>query len=124
MALKELRNALAADLAVLDVPVYDSWPIRPDPPCIFLVPPLGGSYITGARQFAGSYVLSLDAVVLVERRPPDEGREGLETLVEGLLRNSIDWALSGVDPPSAVNISESSYEFLGTVVHLSKSFRL
>jgi hypothetical protein len=121
--LKEIRDALVADLDPLNVPVYGSWPIRADPPCVFLAPPLGGAYVAGGREI-GTYVVSLDAVVLVERRPPDEGREDLEALLELLLRNSVDWALTGVDSPSAVTIAESTYEFLGTVVHLSKAFYL
>lgn len=122
-AIKDLRDTLVADLAPLGVSVHADWPIRAEPPCVFLAPPLGGNYVTGGREFA-TYILSIDAVVLVARRPPDEGREDLETLVEALLRNTVDWALIGVESPSTVNMAESSTEFLGTVVHLSKPFTL
>ena len=122
-ALRDLRDTLAADLAALGVPVHTNVAIRLDPPCVLLTAPIGGPYVNGGREL-GSYVVSLDAVVLVEHRPPDEGREDLETLIEGLLRNSMDWALTGVDPPSVVTVADNASEYLGTVVHLSKAFYL
>lgn len=120
---KETRDALMADLAPLGVPIVGEWPIQASAPCVFIVPPLAGYYATGGRELT-SYVYNLDAVILVERRPPDEGREDLETLLEALLLNTVDWALLGVDPPSAATVQESTIEFLGTVVHLGKTIYL
>lgn len=121
--LAELRNILIQDLAVLGVPVFGAWPIRAEAPSVYLVPPLSAPYVAAGREF-GSYVASLDAVVLVERRPPDEGREALELLLEDLLRNSADWALTGVDSPAAASMQDSTIEFLGTIAHLAKTFYL
>lgn len=121
--LKSMRTTLATDLSVLGVPVYPEYPLRLDPPCVYFTVPIGGPYIATAREF-GTFVVSLDVVVLVEHRPPDEGREALETLLESLLLNSMDWALLGVEPPATQTIEDYTYEFLGTVVHLSKAFHL
>ncbi len=118
-----MRDALAADLAAVGVPVFGDWPVDARAPCVFIAPPLTGYYVSGAREL-GTYVLSVDVVVLVEKRPPNEGRDDLETLLEGVLANTVDWALVGVDPPSGVTVSDSTIQFLGTVVHLSKAFRL
>lgn len=121
--LADLRALLIQDLAVLGVPVFGEWPIRAEAPSVYIVPPLATPYVAGGREF-GSFVCSLDAVVLVERRPPDEGREALELLLEDLLRNSVDWGCAGVDSPTATSLQGSTIEFLGTIAHLSKTFYL
>lgn len=118
-----LRDKLAADLAVLGVPVMDQWAIRAEPPTIFLAPPLAGPYVTPANTFQ-TYVMGLDVVVLVLRRPPDEGRAELEDLIEGVLVNSVDWAMRSVDSPAVATITDSTFEYLGSVVHLAKDLTL
>lgn len=123
-AIKDLRDALAVDLAPLSVPVYTQWPIRLDPPCIFLTDPVTGPYITGGQEL-GSYVMSIDAVVMVPAAiVEDRGREDLETLLEALLRNTVDWAVTGVDPPSSAAFESDAHELLGAVAHLGKTFYL
>jgi hypothetical protein len=124
--MKELRDQLIADLEVVGVPVLDDWAIRAEPPCILLTPPLSTSYVTAGQQFA-SYVLNIDAVVLVEfseTQPDDVSRDQLEDLVEEVLRNTVDWALTGVDSPGTATVPESTITFLGTVIHFGKSLYL
>lgn len=116
-----LRAQLAADLAVLDVPVVEQWPNRVTPPVIFLTPPASGSYVAGGPTF-GSYTCSIDVVILVDRAVIAAALSTLEDLVEGVLTNSVDWSLDGVDSPSLVTIGAS--EYLGTIAHLSKPSRL
>jgi len=122
--LKEVRAKLMTDLAVLDIPVMDDWSIRADPPCIFLAPPQGTDYLTAGDEFALCFVMNLDVVILVEARPPNEGREELEDLLEDVLRNTVDWAFEGADSPGIASKSDSTVEFLGTVVHLAKKLYL
>lgn len=121
--MKELRAQLAADLAGLGVPVIDDWIIRAEPPCILLAPPIAGSYVTGSKQFA-TWTLNLDVIVLVQAQPYDASRAQLEDLIEDVLRNTVDWSLTGVDPPATATAPESTIEFLGTVIHLGKSLNL
>lgn len=120
----DLRETLADDLAVVGVPVYPEWPDVVVAPCVFLVPPFAGSYVTGGRTFGEAYVLSIDVVILVAHGPVDAGYAQLETLIEAVLANSVDWSLGGVDAPSPVTVTENGAEYLGTVVHLSKPTRL
>ena len=117
--LKETREKLVADLEVTGVAVMDVWRITGEPPCILLVPPPGRSYVEGGKTF-GEFLINVDVVVLVRARPPNEGRDELEELLEDVLRNTADWALDGVDSPAAASIPDSTVEFRGAVVHLSK----
>lgn len=119
--IRELRDQLAADLGVIGVPVHTSWPDRITPPVIFLTPPTAGSYVTGGQTF-GSFVCSVDVVILAARSDTATTLDGLEDLVEGVLTNTADWSLSGVDAPGLVTIS--GLEYLGTTAHLSKTARL
>jgi hypothetical protein len=123
--IQEMREQLKNDLAVVGVPVLDDWLVRAEPPCILLTSPLSNSYVLGGAEF-GSYVLNLDVVVLVkagptaEAGPTNESRDELEALIEDVLRNTVDWGLNGVDSPGTASLSDSTVEFLGTVVHLGK----
>lgn len=125
--IRELRDQLHTDLSgavVLHgytVPVAKSWPDRISPPMLFLVPPSGGSYVGAGRAF-GEYLVSLDVVALVARGSPEVALETLEVLVEKVLLNSQDWALSGVDSPSVLAVNGA--EHLGTLIHLAKPARL
>lgn len=118
--ISQLRDQLASDLAVLDVPVATAWPDRVTTPCLVLVPPSTASYITGGPTF-GEYTIGVDVLVLVGK-PSAVTLEALDLLIEGVLANSVDWALSGVDSPSTVTVNGA--EVLGTVIHLSKPARL
>lgn len=124
--MKDLRDQLIADLQVVGVPVMDDWLIRAEPPCILLTPPLATPYVTGGAQFA-SFVMYIDVVVLVEHsdtQPDNDDRDELEGLVEDVLRNTADWALTGVDSPGTATLPDSTITFLGTVIHLGKSLYL
>jgi len=121
--LKDLRDQLISDLAVIGVPVIDDWWLQAEPPCVLITPPLGGPYVEAGELFA-SFVLNVDAVVLVRRTPSDDGREQLENILEDVLRNTVDWSLKGVDPPSTATRPDSTVEFFGTVVHLGKTLNL
>jgi hypothetical protein len=120
---KDLREQLAAELAeALDpVPVYASWPSSTIAPCVFLMPPLGGPYVQRSGLFGQSYILAVDAVVLVPHSTVQEAHDALEALLETVLKYSADWQLAGVDPPAAVTVTEGGAEYLGAVVHLSKA---
>jgi hypothetical protein len=121
--LKETRDALVADLSVLGVPVMDGWKLSAEPPCVLLTPAV--LYVEGGEQFAHSYVINIDAAVLVRNSSiPDHARTALEDLLETLLINTADWSLKGVDAPTISTVSGSTVEFLGTVVRLAKAFHL
>ena len=115
--IRELREKLAADLAVLDVPVEPSWPDRVTPPLIFIQPPEAGSYVSGGRLFGGEYTVSVDVQIVIR----DRDLATLEELIEGVLVNTVDWGLLGVDTPAMV--TANNLEYFGTTIHLSKPAR-
>ncbi|GAA3193967.1 hypothetical protein ACFO1B_03830 [Dactylosporangium siamense] len=119
--IKTLRDQLAKDLDVLGVPVANGWPDRITPPVLLVVPPASAVHVTAGPNFT-EYTVALDVVVLAGKASPALALNALEELVEGVLSNTVDWSLSGVDSPSLVTISGT--EYLGTVVHLSKPTRL
>lgn len=123
MPLQSLRETLAADLAPLGVPVSASWPNAIVAPCAFVIPPLGDNYVVGGQTF-GEYRMNVDLVLLVDHSTASEGLAALEALTELALANTVDWALAGVEPPAPITVTESGAEYLGTVMHLSKPFRL
>jgi len=116
-----LRQTLAADLGALDVPVLVAWPDRISPPCVIVVPPASASYITSGPTF-GSFTVALDVVALVPHGSPSVALPALETLIEGVLTNSADWALNGVESPGVTTIGAA--DVLGTVIHLNKTGRI
>lgn len=120
---KTLRDALESDLNVISVPVMQDWLVRAEPPCILIAAPISNQYVTEGKEF-GAVVLNLDVVVLVNAHPQADARNALEELLEDVLRNSVDWALIGVDAPGTASLPDSTVEFLGTVVHLGKSVQL
>ena len=121
--LKDTRAQLVADLQVIGIPVTDDWAIRADPPCIYVTPP-PSDYLEPGQTFGHSFVMNLDVVVLVESQSANADRDELENLVEEVLRNTADWALAGVDPPGTTSLSESTFEFLHTTVHLGKELHI
>lgn len=101
----------------------DSWKLSAEPPCVLLSP--GSPYVEGGAQFSGSYVMNIDVEVLVRNSSvPDLARTALDDLLEQLLINTADWSLGGVDTPTVATVADSTVEFLGTVVHLSKDLNL
>jgi hypothetical protein len=116
----ELRTALAADLAEVGVPVFGAWPTRITPPCLFVTPP-ATDYVTAGKNF-GEYTVLADVVILTGPAVPEEALGALEPLIEKVLVNTVDWQLAGCDSPSLVTVS--GIEYLGTIVHLSKSAAL
>ncbi len=122
--IRTLRDALAADLEPLGVPVHAAWPTELDVPCAFITPPLSDAYVTGGARF-GEYVMSVDLVLIVDHNEnPDAALASLEDLIEIALANTVDWALNGVESPAPINVVDSGAEYLGTVIHLSKPTRL
>lgn len=115
----ELREKLAADLAVTGATVHDGWPDRLTPPALLVTPPSSGSYVTAGPDFGSTYIVAADVVVLVGKASLSLALEALDTLLEGVLTNTADWALSGVDAPAVVTVHGG--ECLGTTVHLSKA---
>jgi hypothetical protein len=121
---KELRDQLAAELRdALDVTVFSSWPTDIVLPCIYVMPPLGDAYIQAGPNFQ-EFTLATDVAILVDHADVVESLEALETLIEGALVNSMDWALTSVEPPAPITVTEGGAEYLGTVLHLSKPFHL
>jgi hypothetical protein len=122
-AFSDLRDTLAADLAALDVPVHPAWPDTLVVPCVFLTPPLGGEYVTAGPTFGG-YTMAVDVVILVGHAQAGTAFAALEHLIETVLINTVDWSLDGVDSPSPISVTDGGAEYLGTVIHLSKTTRL
>jgi hypothetical protein len=77
--------------------------------------------VTGGPTFGG-YTVALDVVVLVPKGSTDLALPALEALIEGVLANTVDWSLSGVDSPGVTTVGAA--DALGTVIHLSKTSRL
>lgn len=115
--IRELREQLVADLAAVGVSIHDEWPDRVTPPVMFVAPALGGSYVTSGDSFGG-YVVSVDVTILIR----DVDLDALEFLIEGVLANTVDWALVGVETPAVATVNGNNY--FGTIVHLSKLARL
>lgn len=110
-----MREQLAADLRVIDgMPkVEPDWPARLTPPIIYIQPPLTDYVLSG--QAFGEYAVSLDVVIVLRDRDLSE----LERLIEGVLKNTADWALLGVDAPDVITANNNAY--FGTTIHLSKA---
>lgn len=123
--LKELREALAAELAdaIDDATVSAAWPTSITPPCIYVIPPLGSVYVTAGPNF-GEYIAHLDVAILAAHEPVESALAVVEELLELTLVNSVDWDLDGAEPPAPITVAEGGAEYLGTVVHLSKPVRL
>jgi hypothetical protein len=121
--LKDLRVKLAADLAVLGVPVFASWPSQISLPCVYVIPPLGNVYIAGGPSFR-EYMVHIDVAILADHADVEESLETLESLLELAIVNSMDWVFGGVEPPAPITVTESGADYLGTVMHLSKPVTL
>jgi hypothetical protein len=113
----DLRAKLVADLGVLGIPVHDSWPDRVTPPVLFVVAPNNAFYVAAGPNF-GEYTVALDVCALVPKQAASEALSALEDLLEGVLTNTVDWALQGVDAPGVVTVNGS--DCLGSLIHLSK----
>ncbi len=114
------RTTLAADLAAVGVPVHTTWPDRISPPCVLLVPPQAGSYVTSGDTFR-TYTLALDVLVFTDRGSFELMLPILETLIAAVLANSEDWQLTGVDAPGVTVLGGS--ELFGSTVHLAKQIQ-
>lgn len=121
--LTDVRAALAADLAVLGVPVHPSWPVNVDPPCVFIIPSLTNQYVTDGPAFR-EFTVSIDVVIMVEHDAVEVALNALDQLIESVIVNSMDWTLSGVDPPAPTTITDSGAEYLAAVVHLSRPIQM
>lgn len=120
-ALAELRAALAADLSELGC--LPSWPDVLNPPGAFVTPPLAVDFIETGPNF-GEHTVAYDLVLFVDHGDPAERLAELEAMTQYALINTADWALTGVDAPSPVQINEDGAEYLTCVIHLSKSIRM
>jgi hypothetical protein len=117
---KDMRDKLKADLEIIDgVQVFSSWPKQIVPPCIYVMPPLGDIYMTAGDTFR-QYVVHTDVAILTDHADVDESLELLESLIEAVIRNSMDYSFGGVEPPSPMTVTEGGADYLGAVVHLSK----
>lgn len=120
--IQTIRDTLAADLGVLDIPIYAAWPAKMiSPPCVFVTPPVSTSYVTAGPNFT-EYTVAVDVVALVAKADASVALANLEVVIEGVLANTVDFGLSGVDAPGTVSVN--GVEYLGTVVHLAKPSRL
>lgn len=113
----ELRSTLVEDLRSVGLPVFEAWPDRVTPPCLFVTPPASDDYVTSGENFT-EYMVSLDVVILVAHATAGVALTALDTILELVITNTADWRLIGCDSPSLVTISGN--EYLGTIVHLSK----
>jgi hypothetical protein len=122
--LRQLRETLAADLAEagVTVTITAAWP-APDlqVPCMFVAPPLSGSYVTPGPNFGSGFTVRVDVVMLVEHASAEASLAALEELIEAALINTADWALEGVDAPAPTAVTDGGGEYLAAVLHLSKS---
>jgi hypothetical protein len=120
---KDLRVKLAADLGALNVPVFASWPTTIALPCLYVMPPLGSIYISAGPNFR-EYTVFTDVAIIADHDDAVESLETLENLLELAIVHSMDWAFGGVEPPAPITVTESGAEYLGTVLHLSKTVSL
>lgn len=125
--IQELRQRLIDDLLSgsdgaadpVRARILDSWPGKaPAPPVLFVVPPQTQPYVIAGPTF-GQHTLNLDVVILAGRSEAKDSLLQLEALIELVLVNTMDWALSGVDSPSVVTIN--GVDHLGSIIHLSQS---
>jgi hypothetical protein len=121
--LRDMRVRLAADLAVLGVPVFASWPEAITLPCLYVMPPLGSIYMSAGPNFR-EYTVHTDVAILADHAEVVESLETLESLLELAIQNSMDWTFEGVEPPAPITVTESGADYLGTVLHLSKPVHL
>jgi len=114
--ISELRDRLTADLkAVEGINIETGVPSRLTPPVIYVTAP-PDSYVLSGQTF-GEYVISLDVQIVIRNRD----LAYMDTLIEGVLANTMDWALVGVDAPGI--FSANNFEYFGTTIHLSKATR-
>jgi hypothetical protein len=126
--IQELRTALlnaissgsGGTTAPIGVPAYGDWPPRPQIPCAVVTYPLTVPPVSGG-QFAGSFVVAADVFLCVPLTDPTPSQT-LETLIERVLDNSNDWALSGVDPYAEGDFK--GVAVLHTRVHLARQSKL
>lgn len=119
--LTDLRLSLAADLPELEP--LTSWPDVLNPPGAFITPPLAVDFISQGPNF-GEHTIALDLVLFVDHGDPAERLAELESMTQYALINTADWALTGVDAPSPIQINEDGGEYLTCVIHLSKAIRM
>lgn len=117
--IRELREQLAADLAVIEVPVYPAWPAAPAIPSLIVTP--APIYVAGGQTF-GRYVVTVQVLILASRQRDGASLDQLDQLIEMVLANTVDWALTGVEAPSLVSVGQQSV--LGTLVTLAKGAAL
>lgn len=122
--IKTIRDALVTDLQVgVGVPVHPHWPIAFVAPCLFVLPPVADQYVQSGQRF-GELYLAVDIVILAAHAPIEEALLAIEELIEATIANTMDWQLRGIESPAPTTVLDNGAEYLGTVVHLSKPFRL
>lgn len=122
--LKALRETLMSDLSALGVPVYATWPTQIDPPCVYVLPPISGAYVTAGPEFGSVFTAHLDVAILAAHEPAGIALETVEELLELTLIHTADWMLDAAEPPAPITVTDSGAEYLGALVHLSQSVRL
>lgn len=128
---KQMREKLVEDLEVgLGVPVYQQYPRRPQFPCVLVRTPFQGTMVEVPRNAdgkaapIGSYQYSLDVYVSVRMNQDDSAAElaELEELLEKVLYNASDWAMTGVNTVDLQRIDTVDYPTI--IIHLAKQERL
>ena len=123
--LAEIREQLINDLKTgsdgatvpTTLPVHAPYPGRVVAPC-YVVGMKPGPYILKGQVFQ-SFEVIMTVTILVPKS--DDYLNTLESMVEYVLANTVDWGMQGVDTPTA--LTESGMEMIGTVVSLSKQMK-
>lgn len=114
--IEAVYGKLAANLPG-DLPVYEGWQDLNVPPLVLIAPPRTGAWIE-TEKFG--YRVHVD-VLVVAANGPDRYSQ-LVAMVEGVLAQRGDFAVSSVDAPGLITLNGTKY--LGTFVHLNKQDRM
>lgn len=118
----DLISGSDGDADPVGVSVYFAWPEHFAAPAILITTPRNGTYISGGQSFGLELQLSIDVNVLVPRSNAVAELEAINSMVETILHNTADWALTGVDGVALFNVNGGDYP--GTIMHLSKMIKI
>lgn len=109
----DLTTGSDGDGTSVGVTVHDTYPGNVEPPCIVAVP--DSPWIEGGSTF-GSHIVRMSVSVFVTQRQTD-ALQALQLLAELVNDNTMDWALSSVDPPFTTT---ERPDVLGLTLHIAK----